>query len=117
MFGFAKKLFSRASSEPDQKFTPQFTSEMQRELEAIGSGSGDSDLTAGIGMIKMGASELLPGWVELFNRSSVYSVSVEDADVGVPFVFGPPEDRTYVAVFTTELLARQCVAEMPPLKA
>jgi hypothetical protein len=90
---------------------------MQRELEAIGPGSGGSDLTAGIGMIKMGASELLPGWVELFGRSAVYSVSVDDADVGVPFVFGPPDDTTYVAVFTTELLAKQCVTEMPPLKS
>ena len=115
MFGFAKKLFSGSS--PDPKFTPQFTSEMQRELEAIGSGTGGSDLTAGIGMIKMGTSELLPGWIELFGRSAVYSVSVDDADIGVPFVFGPPDDRNYVAVFTTELLAKQCVVEMPPLKS
>ena len=65
----------------------------------------------------MGASELRPGWVELFGRSAVFSVSVDDADVGVPFVFGPPDDTTYVAVFTTELLAKQCVTEMPPLKS
>jgi hypothetical protein len=67
VFGFTKKLFSSVSSAFDQKLT----AEMQLELKAIGGGPGGSELTAGIGMIKIGASELFLGWLDLIRSTRV----------------------------------------------
>lgn len=107
---------STASGSRDAKFPEGFSSEMRRELEPIGAGSEDDVLTAGIGMIKMGARELLPGWLSQFGKTQVYSVGIDNEAPESAFVFGPPEDRTYLAVFTRRSLADECIAEMPLLK-
>lgn len=90
--------------------------EIQRELEAIGGASGDDYLTAGIGMIKMGAKELLPGWLRSFGKADVFVVSVEEKNPEVAFCFGPGGSPDFVAVFTRLDLAQACMREMPKLK-
>lgn len=91
------------------------------ELERIGEASDDdmSDadvLTTGIGMIKMGAKELLPGWLSQFGKALVYSVGIDSEAPESAFVFGPREDRNYLPIFTRRSLADECVSKMPPLK-
>jgi len=90
--------------------------EILRELEAVGSGAQDDVVTVGIGMIKLGAPELLPGWLRSFAQANVYVVSTELQNPSAAFIFGPEDDRNYVAVFTRLNLAMQCLREMPQLK-
>jgi hypothetical protein len=112
---------SAAFGSSDSKFSESFTGEMRRELEQIGEVSendvSENDvLTAGLGMIKMGASELMPGWLSQFGKADVYSVGIDSAAPESAFVFGPTDDRTYLPVFTRRSLAEKCIAEMPLLK-
>lgn len=96
--------------------TVAFRREILRELEAVDSGPTDDVVTAGIGMIKLGARELLPGWLRTFGQAEVFVVSIEDQNPQTAFVFGPEGERNYVAVFTRLDLAQACMREMPQLK-
>ena len=87
-----------------------------KELEVAGGKNAADFLSAGIGLVKAGAHELLPGWLRLFGKSDVFVVSVEQNNPQTAFVFGPKNDRNYVAVFMRLELAQECLREFSILK-
>lgn len=122
MFGFIRRLLGRKDVGELRELSPEATRELARELERGASPDADAeepgwDLTSGIGLLRLGMSELLPGWVALFGRSRVYAVDVGEEGKREPFAFCPPDDETYLLVFTSERLAGECVSKMPAPKS
>jgi hypothetical protein len=68
-------------------------------------------LSTGIGAIKAGAKELIPGWAREFARAEVFYLTTK-SEPDAPFVFGPEEDRNYFAVFSRKELAEATLREM-----
>ena len=104
-----------AQTPPTGELSPEFKRDFQKELEAVADDPASDVLSAGIGMIKIGAKELLPGWLRQFGKSNLFVVSVEQSNPTTPFVFGPKGDRNYIAVFTRLELATECLREFPTL--
>ncbi len=113
-------LSEKPAAEPPllrENLSDEFKKDFVRELEAVSAGGNDDVLTAGIGAIKMGAHELLPGWVRKFGQADVFVVSVEEKNPEIAFCFGPKGAQDFVAVFTRLDLAEACMREMPKLKS
>jgi tetratricopeptide (TPR) repeat protein len=99
------------------EYSAEFKSELRQQLERVAKTGAEEDmLTAGIGMIKAGARQALPGWLKLFGQSDVFVVSAQQRNPQTAFVFGPKGDHSYVAVFTQLHLAQECLREFPMLK-
>lgn len=94
---------------PPPVLSPSGKQELAKELEA----DNPDELTVGIGMIKAGNRELTARWFDLFTEAEIYAVGV---DPDTAFVFGPKEDRNYLAVFTRRDLANKFLQEIPQLK-
>ena len=118
LFRILKSLFGA----PSPKLSAKERSDMAHQLETVASGGDPEILTAGIGMIRLGSKELLPGWMRLFGRSPVYSVGIGASTIDGAFLFAPPgapsqamEFRTSLPLFTTRAMADECVATLPKL--
>ncbi len=114
-------FWRKKSTEPPapvtaQPLSPECKRDLREELEAAADDNAEDILSAGIGMIKTGAKELLPGWLRQFGKSDVFVVSAEQSNPQAAFVFGPAGDRNYVAVFTRLQLAQECLREFSTLQ-
>jgi hypothetical protein len=99
------------------EFSDDFKKEMVKELEAAGTDEISDVVTAGIGMIKMGAEELFPGWLRAFAKADVFVLSVEEKNPSVAFCFGPNASPDFIAVFTRLDLAQEGMQQSPKLRS
>ena len=115
-FSILKSLFGWASPQ----IKKQDAEDMARQLESVATGGDPEILTAGIGMIRLGSKELLPGWMRLLSRSQVYSAGVGATTIDGAFLFAPPgspsqalEYRTALPIFTKRGMAEEVCAMLP----
>lgn len=86
-----------------------FSDELVTELAAAK--YNDDCLTATIGLMKAGNQELMQGWAREFCKGSLFCLTTIKYS-REPFIFGPKEDRNYIAVFTRKEFAEAAIKQM-----
>lgn len=92
-----------------KKNAPESNRDLKRQLETAGISASGDPLGAGIRLIRSGRNEFLPAWIKEFGSANVFVVSPDKNDAGKSLVFGPSDDKNYIAVFTSLEPARASI--------